>query len=285
VLPDGVRGAGEIEITVTTDANNNVREVNGAGNAEANNSSVIVRASAVVDYADLAVATVTAPANARGGESIEIGWTVANQGTVAANAGGWSDRVILSRDNIIGNADDIVLATVRVDGPLGPGEDYSRSIQVLVPEQLDGAFFLTVVTDALGEVLEPDTRADNTFLPARTIQLAAPYADLQVEVAVGPESATEGGAATIVWRVRNLGDAPTNVSQWTDAVYLSSDTVLDGADILLGQFQRDGAIAPGETYTVSSNLSLPFGLTGDWYFLVRTTPVRRCSREPSRTTT
>ncbi|MGD5652433.1 CARDB domain-containing protein, partial [Xanthomonas citri pv. citri] len=37
-LPDGVRGVGQIQITITTDSNNTVAEFNAAGTAETNNT-------------------------------------------------------------------------------------------------------------------------------------------------------------------------------------------------------------------------------------------------------
>ncbi|TAK56497.1 MAG: hypothetical protein EPO25_00385, partial [Gammaproteobacteria bacterium] len=201
-LPHGERGVGEIRITVVTDAVGNVREVADDLSAEGNNTSVLTLNSVEADYADLLVTAVSAPATGRGGDTIEVGWTVRNQGPVLA-AGNWSDRIVLSRDNLIGNADDIVLATVARSGGLESAAEYQGSQAVTVPLHLEGTWYISVIADALGQVLEPDTRADNVFQPARTIELVAPFADLQVEVVVGPESVAEGGNAAVAWRVRN----------------------------------------------------------------------------------
>ena len=117
--------------------------------------------------------------------------------------------------------------------------------------QLNGTWYLTVIADALSQVLEPDTRANNTLSPAVAIELTAPYADLKVEVAVGPSEAIEGSSASLSWRVRNDGDSATNAGQWRDVVYLSADGVLDASDPKLASVAHSGALAKGETYTVT----------------------------------
>ena len=120
-LPDGVNGAGQLEITVFTDAQGSVREDHATAGAEANNSSLITLTSNAVSYPDLAVTAVGAPASARGGDVVTVNWTVLNQG-VATGVSQWTDRIVLSADNIIGNADDVVLASVVHNGALAGGD-------------------------------------------------------------------------------------------------------------------------------------------------------------------
>ena len=74
---------------------------------------------------------------------------------------------------------------------------------------------------------------------------------------------------TLAWRVRNAGDAATDVVQWRDTVYLSADDVLDAGDLQLGQAQRTGAVAAGGAYTLTTTVFAPNNLTGRYYVLVR----------------
>ena len=54
-------------------------------------------------------------------------------------------------------------------------------------------------------------------------------------------------------------------------MYLSSDSVFDGGDLLLGQFLRFGGLVVGETYTQTHLLPLPASiLPGDYHVLVQT---------------
>ncbi len=271
-LPEGVRGTGQIQVQVITDQNASGQgalvEYTAAGASGENNNSASVSFSAAAKlYADLVVSQFSAPLTGRGGEQITVDWTVLNQGGVPTSAN-WIDRIILSDDAIIGDADDVVLANVAHAGALGVGASYAASQSVSLPLYLNGGFYLAVVSDAQGQVLEPDTRADNTSAP-RAITLAAPHADLQVEVVDAPATAHGGEVITLAWRVRNAGDASTDVSQWKDYVYLSSDTVLDAGDIKLAEATRSGVVAKDGSYTLSANIFAPNNVTGNYYFLIK----------------
>lgn len=84
-----------------------------------------------------------------------------------------------------------------------------------------------------------------------------------------PDSARGGEVITLAWRVLNAGDATTDVAQWKDYVYLSSDAVLDAGDTKLAEATRSGAVAKDGTYTLSANVFAPNNLSGDYYFLVK----------------
>jgi len=94
-----------------------------------------------------------------------IGWTVRNGGTAAAN-GSWTDRIVLSSDTVIGNGDDVVLASVVHSGGLAVAASYAQITTVRVPAGLNGNYRIAVVADVAAAVLEPDTRADNTTVSA-----------------------------------------------------------------------------------------------------------------------
>ena len=145
-----------------------VREDHATAGAEANNSSLITLTSNAVSYPDLAVTAVGAPASARGGDVVTVNWTVLNQG-VATGVSQWTDRIVLSADNIIGNADDVVLASVVHNGALAGGDTYTGSQAVTIPQRLQGNYYISVVTDALAQVLEPDTRSNNASQPGASI--------------------------------------------------------------------------------------------------------------------
>ncbi|MBL8533517.1 MAG: putative Ig domain-containing protein, partial [Betaproteobacteria bacterium] len=272
-LPDGLRGTGRIEITVFADQNASgtgalIELTAGGASAENNNSAAFVFTAAERLYADLVVTSFSAPDTARGGQTALIEWSVANEGGVGTGTG-FVDRIVLSDDTTIGDADDIVLATIARDTALNAGGTYDASATITLPLRLDGMFYLAVTTDALQAVAEPDTRADNTSTP-HAVDLTAPRADLQVEVVDAPASARGGDSITLAWRVRNAGDAATDAAQWRDTVYLSADDVLDAGDLQLGQALRTGAVAAGGSYTLTTTVFAPNNITGQYRVLVRT---------------
>ncbi|MCB2004975.1 MAG: hypothetical protein KDH93_08170, partial [Rhodoferax sp.] len=270
-LPDGLRGTGSIRVQLFADQNTSgqgqLAEFTDLGASGENNNSASISFDAAENlYADLVVSQFSGPLTGRGGDTIRIDWTVSNQGGVPT-ADGWIDRLVLSTNTTIGDADDVVLADIARSGALAVGAQYTAGADVTLPLYLDGEFHLSVVADAQQQVLEPDTRADNTAAP-ETITIAAPRADLRVDVVDAPASANGGELITLAWRVRNAGDDTTDAGQWKDYVYLSSDTVLDAGDTKLAEATRTGAVAQGASYTLSANIFAPNNITGDYYFLV-----------------
>ena len=57
---------------------------------------------------------------------------------------------------------------------------------------------------------------------------------------------------------------------WSDRIYMSTDTFVDSGDLVLGTVSHSGALAPGESYTATRSVTLPHGVSGDFFFLVRT---------------
>ncbi|MCB1491569.1 MAG: hypothetical protein KDJ77_07195, partial [Rhodobiaceae bacterium] len=269
-LPEGLAGSNRIWIAVeanrsTTGATTIVEALASGGNGVFNNQASIEIQSAERQYADLQISAMTAPTDGQGGEDITVAWTVTNAG-LATTATSWTDRVVLSADDTIGNGDDIVLGSFARNGALANGGTYSRSETFTLPLNLDGNFKLAVVVDVDEEVLEPDTRGDNTEV--RDFRLDAPRADLVTEVVVGPSNANWSDTINVSWRVGNIGEA-TATGPWADEVFLSTDTVLSGSDISLGTVNRTAPLAVGNTYTVNSSFALPGGISGTYYLLVK----------------
>ena len=272
-LPDGQRGTGRIQVQLFADQNTggqgSFAEYDAAGAAAENNNGASIEFDAAARaYANLVLASLSAPLTGRGGETIRVEWSVRNDGGSAA-AGGWVDRIVLSNDTTIGDADDVQLGELLRGASLDPGAVYSAGRDVTLPLLLDGSFYLAVISDATQQVLEPDTRADNTSAP-RAIGLEAPRADLQVEVVDAPASARGGDSVTVAWRVRNAGDAVTNVASWKDALYLSADDVFDASDVLLAEVNHGTVLEVGASYSASAKVFAPNGLNGSYRFIVRT---------------
>ncbi|RUZ17283.1 CARDB domain-containing protein, partial [Mesorhizobium sp. M7A.F.Ca.CA.001.09.1.1] len=271
-LPHGLRGAGTLEIHVTADSNQNgigaIIEAAEGVDAEANNSAVLEVISQPRLYADLEASNVSAPSSGQGGGTVTVGWTVTNIGPVDTGVSSWKDTIILSRDSVWGNEDDVEVASFTRTGALAPDASYTRQETVALPQRLDGTFLLTVRTDAAGAVTEPDTLSNNVAVPV-TIDLQSPAADLVVEVVVGPLTGRSGELIDLSWRVRNQGEA-TDVTVWTDRIVLSADEVVDATDRILANVVHSGALAKDGTYAGRATVRLPDGLQGSFHLLVIT---------------
>jgi subtilase family serine protease len=98
-----------------------------------------------------------------------------------------------------------------------------------------------------------------------------PQSDLTVSSVSVPPGAYSGQALQVGWVVSNTGPAGTNAPAWTDRVWLSKDTLLNGGDdILLGAFPNFSYLLPGESYANQGNFILANGLSGLHYVIVHT---------------
>ena len=270
-LPDGRRGIGDIEIRVTSDQNSAgsgiLYETNAQGDAETNNSALVHTTGQAVPYADLAVSDVQVPSSGISTRTINVGWTVSNNGSAATSAA-WDDQIILSTDNYLGNDDDVVLGTYRHIGVLQTGESYAQIKAVSLPLKPEGRYYIFVKSDSRAEVTEPDTRSDNVS-SAQAINLTQPYTDLLLESVSAPSQAQSGENIAVSWQVKNIGNATSVLALWDDKIVLSRDATFSNDDIVLASsVSHAGLLDPNQSYTGRATVQLPRELEGEFYILV-----------------
>lgn len=167
-LPNGSAGAGQLLISVTTDASQLIRESNVGGTGEANNTATTTATSVLAAYPDLIVASITAPATVVAGETIPVAWIVENQGTATAS-GTWTDHLYLSTDLAIG--DDLYLGSFPFTGSIGSGSTLERQAQIVVPAFISGNTRVVVRTNANAGVFETNTN-NNSALDDQAMNIA-----------------------------------------------------------------------------------------------------------------
>ena len=270
-LPDGLRGTGTFDIAVTVDSNASgaglLFETSLAGNAEANNSAAASFTSTARPYADLSVTDLVVPTTVESGGEATLTWTVANAGNAAAT-GSWTDRIILTRDTVTGNADDVILLNVKHATALEPGSSYTQSATVRIPTRLEGAYRIAVVSDANATVREPDTRADNLRLSG-VIDITQTYADLVPSLVSVPAEVYAARSARVEWSVLNTGTVATDVSRWVDQVYLSATPELTSSATLLGSVTHVGVLETDASYSAALDVQIPRSASGAMYFIVK----------------
>jgi CheY-like chemotaxis protein len=185
---------GDRFLLIVTDINNNQGETDKTNNVYA----LPIHLSA--PDADLVVTNVTAPTTAVEGDTIQVSWTVKNQGALQAS-GTWSDAVYYSDHPALdGTAQFITSFTAPPSPPLLAGASYMLNENVLLPRTATGSRYLLVVTNYLHQQSETDY-SNNVF--AVPITLTA--ADLAVTNALGPAVADLGDTISVSWTVKNQG--------------------------------------------------------------------------------
>jgi len=90
--------------------------------------------------------------------------------------------------------------------------------------------------------------------------------DLQLMAAWAPSSANIGDLINVSWTVKNSSAIAAN-GYWLDAVYLSSDAVLDENDIGTS-FYGAGPLSAGSSYSLDAFFSIPYASNaGKYYFI------------------
>jgi|GEM_PF-1710728 len=243
---------------------------------------------------DLRVDTVEAPNEEFSGTPITISWTVSNHGEGPTAEPSWYDRVIMSENDILGDADDRRLGDVLHVGRLGKSDPdatddtYSVSHTFNLPIGVVGNFHFFVLTDVANHVYEHGSDGNNSALdmktdgtgPELTTILLTPPPDLEVYSVTVPANVEAGHVYNATWRVVNFGSTPTPNSSWTDRLYLSTDGVLDAGDIFLRDAGRSGALGVVEYdddgefasgfYDATVSFTLPFNISGNYQLIVQT---------------
>src|SRR5581483_7124919 len=76
---------------------------------------------------------------------------------------------------------------------------------------------------------------------------------------------------TVSWSVTNAG-VGSAIGGWGDALFLSTDNVLDGMDSPLTTSYQPGPLRPGDTYQVTNSVTLPIVTEGSYFLILQTDP-------------
>ncbi|MFW5833807.1 MAG: CARDB domain-containing protein, partial [Pseudomonadota bacterium] len=265
-LPQGI--SGDFHLIVVADSGNTVAE---PGAEDNNTTAGATFAVSLAPYADLTVTAVNAPTRIIGNPAdLLLNWTVRNDGTGIGTTTNWTDAIILSADDILGNADDRLVGQVAHNGGLPASMSYEASATIALPVGLEGRFHVFVRTDAGGDVYQFDNAAPDVRAAPEVLEvLRRPFADLVVQDVEGPASGLSGDAVALSWTVSNIGIAPTEASSWSDRVYVADNPDAVGLRYVAA-YSRVGQLRPDESYSRTVDVTLPTDLGGEHYFYVQT---------------
>ncbi len=276
-LPDGVSGAGTLNITVTTDSNNEVVESFGGATPETNNSTTTSVTSNLPPYPDLLVnGLLISPTTVQTGQAINVSWQTINAGTETVGSA-FSERVrVVKTTNGQVLVDQTVVYNPAADGNIGAGQGRSRSLAVTIPDgsASAGNLSVTVTTDQANAVFEfnpSGTGESNNAANAPLTVILAPYPDLLTSGVTAPgQIIADPAHATIGWTVTNAGSREAAPGNWFDVIYASRDTTLGNSDdIELARFERTTSLAVAGQYSRSEQIVLPPAFTGRFHVFVK----------------
>lgn len=241
------------------------------------------------------------------GHTATVTWTVQNDGVAGTGSSIWNDKVWLSLENHVtaGEAGSYCLGTFNNFATLEAGESYTQTKTVSIPETINGPYYLFVITDAydastiywennqmvlpynpppyisarssynysnvleMSEYQNDKYYHDNFFIEAVEI-LLSPLPDLQVTSIIAPNNFYSGTNVSVTATISNMGMAPTSVSYWTDALYISDSAAFGPNSQCIALVSHYGYLNDGSSYQQTFNGTVPTTMFGSAYFYVQT---------------
>ena len=159
-----------------------------------NNQSIILSpiwSFETVQVTDFSIKRVNSPEIFFTGRTMQVSWTVENIGSKGNDQPRWSDVVFLSR--AFGMASESLLAEfVRIHKFILPGDTYTATATISIPNNLYGTVYVHVITDFYNGLSDFNkTNNHGVNLQPLIIKLTAPP-DLQVTQVVVPERTFSG---------------------------------------------------------------------------------------------
>ncbi len=204
---------------------------------------------------DITLTALSAPSTAGAGSTILVSDTTANSGMGTASAS--VTRFYLSEDFNLDSGDQLLQG--RNVPALDGATSSSGSTSVTIPASThDGNFYLIAKADGTDAVAEcSETNNTRTWL----IRIGP---DLVVS-ATAPARAAAGLPIDVTETTQNSGTG--NAAASVTAIYLSTNTLLDAADVRLGS-RSVPPLGPGGTSVKTTSVTVPAISAGTWYLIV-----------------
>ena len=220
---------------------------------------------------DLLVSAISAPSQAYTGSGFNVSWTVTNGGQGTA-FGPWVDRVYLCHTNGLNTNTDQLLGEFPFLNQLTNGQAVQLVHSVAIDRAglTNGLYYIAVYADGTNSVYEGFFETNNVGVSSATIAVQlTPLPDLVVAQITSPSTALGGQTISVGWTVCNQGTGDTDVPLWYDHLYLSSTTNVSGILADYGTFANPGYLVAGDCYDQSVTVTLPVGVGGVNYFIVK----------------
>lgn len=156
---------------------------------------------------------------------------------------------------------------------LPAGESFSDSVEIVISNSLLGNYAFMMAADYYDNLYESGREDDNSMVQSIVV-IPAPPCDLTVTNITADASVIVGNPINISWVVQNIGENSIK-GYIKDNIYLSTDTILDNNDVLIGTLKYyDTLLVHGSkqhsgTYDVQNGFA-----EGNYYVIVQTNVMR-----------
>jgi len=242
---------GNYYLLYQADGNNNI--------AESNENNNIVTKAISIKKADLIIQNAINPTVGSVGGSIEVSYQVKNQGT--GSSGSYHQtKFYLSTNTTLSN-DDTYLDSDYFFSPIAAGAYSGVTSTINITDSIAaGNYYLLYQADGNNDIAESN---ESNNIVAKAI--AIKKADLIIQNAVNPTTATTGSNIQISYQVKNQGAGNAGYSY--TKLYLSKDGILSNEDILLNS-EYTSSIASGSYSSETFSIQISKTIAGGSYYIL-----------------
>jgi trimeric autotransporter adhesin len=217
-----------------------------------------VRASAAVKIGpDLIVTVFTAPSTAAPGGIVTVDDTTKNQG---ANATPLSVTSFYLSTNTTADPSDTFLGTRDVPALVMNAASAATTTLTIPASTAPGNYYIYAKADGNSTIAE--SLETNNIKVSAVLKIGA---DLNITTLTAAGSAGPGDTITVSDTVKNLGGVTSAATSMK--YYLSTNTVIDGSDVLLGN-RAVSSLGPNATESVSQPFVIPASTAVGTYYVV-----------------
>ena len=210
---------------------------------------------------DLTMSSLAAPAVVGDGATVSVSDTTSNVG--GADAGPSRTAFYLSTNTGLDATEQLIGGRDVGPVPVGASSASSATPVVIPAGTIAGVYYILAKADQNNTVIE--SQESNNVRASGPIKIGP---DLIVSGLNAPATAGPGGTITVTDTTKNQG-AGTAAAASTTAFYLSTNTLLDAADIPLGS-RPVQALGAGQAEMLSTPLVIPENTaTGSWVVLAK----------------
>jgi subtilase family serine protease len=203
-----------------------------------------------------------------------LSWEVVNTGNTSGFITSWRDGLYVSSDQVFDETDILIDQWV-ISETLNPGNSYDRLEFIQIPPGEEGLFYLFMYSDWEQDAGDIDYN-NNWQLVGSVNNENDPYeidlppqSDLTALNFDHPNTCIAGQPITLTFEIKNNGGDIVNGAH-TDAIYLSTDAILDFNDIELGSFLNFDSLLTNESYLMEVNVFVPIDYLGNYVLILKT---------------
>ncbi len=222
---------------------------------------------------DLCITSFQAESTAWSGQKIALTTKFANQGVFKTRQTKWAEDYYLAQSNIL-NVNTATKIGSRVhNGTLNPGAEYTSSMSVTVPPDLEGNYVIFAVVDGGDVIYESDENNNYRSIPIFINGKNGRATDLTVSNISSPSHIYAGETFSLSYKIKNQGEYEAK-GTCREVVYLSKDNIFDADDIMVGTVAGDINIAPGGVITRTATGRITNVPEGEYYLIIKTNSTR-----------